>query len=218
MAARKMIKTQQPKLSIMRVIVLLISFFLFTNVHSQVREQMFLDSTLTQLKKQTTIEKNDLKVFSLLQRFYNEVLQSDKGELSPQTAQMINTYAEDKKTSNKHLLILFLMYQQHISETAAQGKNPNAAFQLACMNLLEKEFLSVYQKVPTIVYIYKAEALQSAGHNGEAKSVIETSLQKDPVSIPLKVYRYLDTKDEALKKDLVTNHSGHWMVQQFGIK
>lgn len=202
----------------MRVISVL-TFLLFTaNVYSQSKVDKFLDSTITHLKTQSQIDKNDLNVFSVLESFYNEVLQSDKGELSSETAQKINSYAADSKIKNKHLLILFLMYQEHISRTAAQGKSPNAEYQLACINLLEKEMLGIYQKVPTIVYIYKAEALQSAGYNDEAKSLIDTSLKKFPGSIPLKVYKYLGSRDEEIKRDLVKTHSEHWMVQQFGIK
>jgi hypothetical protein len=202
----------------MRAIAVLILFLFSANVYSQTRVKKFLDSTLSQLKTQSQTDKNDLNVFSLLESFYSEVLQSDKGELSPETAQKINTYARDGKIKNKHLLILFLMYQDHISQTAAQGKRPNAEYQVACINLLESEMQSIYQKVPTIVYIYKAEALHSSGRNSEAMSLVDASLKKNPTSIPLKIYKYLDSRDENIKRDLVENHSGHWMVQQFGIK
>ena len=144
--------------------------------------------------------------------------QSDKGELTTETAQKINTYVQDEKIKNRHLLILFLMYQEHITQTAVQGKTANIEYQLACINLLEKETQSTYQQVPTIIYIYKAEALQSAGHYDEAKSLIDASLSKAPNSVPLKVYKYLDSRNENIKKDLIKNHSTHWMVQQFGIK
>ncbi|RYE55631.1 MAG: hypothetical protein EOP48_09790 [Sphingobacteriales bacterium] len=110
------------------------------------------------------------------------------------------------------------MYQDHISQTAAKGRRPNVEYQLGCIQRLESELQTLYQKVPTIVYIYKAEALQSAGRMDEAKVLVAASLQKVPNSIPLKVYRYLDSKDEAIKKDLIQNHSEHWMVQQFAIK
>lgn len=202
----------------MRVIAFLVLFLFSAKVYSQSGVERFVDSTVADLKTQSKIDKNDLQLYSLLESFYTEALQSDKGELSPQTAQKINTYVADNKTKNKHLLILFLMYQEHISETAAQGKSPNSAYQLACISHLEKESIGVYQKVPTIIYIYKAEALQSAGRNDEAKALVEESLKKVPNSIPLKVYKYLGSKDDALKNDLVKNHSGHWMVQQFGIK
>ncbi|MGV3657056.1 MAG: hypothetical protein ACO1NX_03845 [Chitinophagaceae bacterium] len=208
----------QPQLHAMRAIAFFVLFLFSANAYSQPGIEQFLDSTVAHLKTQGRIDKSDVQVFSLLENFYTEALQSEQGELSATTAQKINTYVGDTKTGNRHLLILFLMYQQHISETAAQGKRPNVDFQVSCINLLEKEMLAVYQKVPTIVYIYKAEALQSAGRYDEARALVAASLKKDPASIPLKVYRYLDTKEEAIKNDLVKNHSAHWMVQQFRIK
>ena len=202
----------------MRVIIFL-SFFSFSaTLAAQSRAENFVDSTVNKLKTQSKTDNNDFRVFSILESFYNEALQSDEGELSQTTVQKINGYAKDGRIKNKHLLTLFLMYQDHISQTAARGKRPNTEYQLACIQRLETEMHNVYQKVPAIVYIYLAEALQSAGRVDEAKALIASSLEKVPNSIPLKVYKYLDSKDEELKKDLVLNHSKHWMVRQFGIK
>jgi len=199
--------------------IIFIPLFLFSvTAYSQSSEERFLDSTIAELKIQHKVDKNDQRIFMLLESFYSEVLQADKGNLSPQMVQKIGTYMKDNEVKNRHLLILFLMYQDHISETAAQGKRTNKAYQVACINLLEKEMSEVYGKLPTIVYIYKSEALRSAGRNEEARAVVEAGLKNSPASIPLKVYKYLDLKDEAIKNDLVKNHSGHWMVQQFGIK
>jgi hypothetical protein len=202
----------------MKVIPFLSLFFFSATVSAQSRVEIFLDSTLNQLKTQSKVDKNDFEVFSLLESFYGEALQSDEGELSQKTAQKINAFRTDDRIRNKHLLTLFLMYQDHISRTAAQGRRPNVEYQLACIQRVESEMQSVYQKVPTIVYIYKAEALQSAGRVDEAKAIVAASLEKFPNSVPLKVYRYLDSKDEAIRKDLAQNHSKHWMVRQFGIK
>lgn len=202
----------------MRITFLLFLFFFSVTVIAQSRVEIFLDSTVNQLKSQNAIDKNDYEVFSLLESFYNEALQSDEGELSQKTVEKINSYTTSGRIKNKHLLTLFLMYQDHISQTAAKGRKPNVEYQLACIQRLEREAQSLYVKVPTIVYIYKAEALQSAGRMNEAKALVAASLQKVPNSIPLKVYQYLDSKDEDIRKDLVQNHSKHWMVQQFAIK
>ena len=202
----------------MRITIFISLFFISTTIIAQSRVETFLDSTVSKLKSQSNVDKNDLEVFSLLESFYQEALQSNEGELSQKTAEKINAYARDGRIKNKHLLTLFLMYQDHISQTAAKGRHPNVEYQLGCIQRLESEVNSLYQKVPTIVYIYKAEALQSAGRTDEAKALVAASLQKVPNSIPLKVYRYLDSKDEAIKQDLTQNHSKHWMVQQFAIK
>jgi hypothetical protein len=202
----------------MKVILLFSLVTLSLTAHSQASVKRFLDSTLIQLKSQNTINRADAKVWSIFDAFYNEALQSDKGELSPATAQKINSYVSEKSLPNKHLLILFLMYQQHISETAASGKRPNTEFQVACISMLENEINSVYDRVPAIVYIYKAEALESAGLKSAASALVASSLIKYPTSIPLKVYRFLDSKDDALKRDLIINHPNHWMLEQFRIK
>lgn len=202
----------------MRVLIIILFSFLSISAYSQSSIEKYFDATVRELKAQSQIDKKDLAVYQLLESFYNETLQSDKGELTEATADKIHRYAAGKNVKNNHLLSLFLMYQEHISQTAAQGKRANLDYQLACINLLEKEMLLLYQKVPTIVYIYKAEALESAGRKDEATALVEASLKKDPASIPLKVYKYLGTKDETIKTDLATNHPGHWMVQQFKIK
>jgi hypothetical protein len=202
----------------MRVIIFLSFIFLSATLTAQSSAKNFVDSIVNKLKKQSKTDNNDVRVFSILESFYNEALQSDEGELSQITVQKINGYVNDGRIKNKHLLTLFLMYQDHISQTAARGKRPNTEYQLACIQRLETEMQNVYQKVPAIVYVYQAEALQSAGRVVEAKALIAASLEKVPNSIPLKVYRYLDSKDEELRKDLVLNHAKHWMVRQFGIK
>lgn len=202
----------------MKVVFVIMLFVCSFAAKAQSRIDMFLDSTLKELKTQGKVDETDLKVFVLLDRFYNEALQSDKGELTRETVGQINEYVAKAKAKNRHLLILFLMYQEYISSTAAQGNRADPNYQLAIINLLEREVTSIYDKVPIIVNIYKAEALQSAGLKNEAKDLIANTLKQYPNSIPMKVYRFLDTNDEGIKTDLLQHHSGHWMVQQFKIK
>ena len=52
----------------------------------------------------------------------------------------------------------------------------------------------------------------------EAKKEVLDGLNTYPNSIPLKVYHYLGTKNEEIKKDLITNHTNHWLVIQSNIK
>lgn len=203
----------------LKICLFSLAILLFIPVaHSQSSTEKTLDSTLHRLKSASGTDASDTRIFDLLQSFYNEALQADNGDLSQETVQHVNNYVADTKTKNRHLLMLFLMYQQHISQTTAKGEKPNSEYQVALTKLLEKEMNAIYGKVPTIVYIYKAEALQSHGKIEEAKAVIVKALKLYPDSVPLKVYRYLDTQDEQIKKDLVQNHSGHWLVKQNGIK
>jgi hypothetical protein len=173
----------------------------------------FLDSTFKALKATHGIDKSDMKVYELLDAFYDEALQSDAGEVTPSTRDRVHAYMDNEKALNKHLLILFLMYQEHVGDAAKHRRAPNPEFQVATIKLVEKEFESIYQKVPAIVYIYKAEALGGAGKDDEANAVVQSALKKYPNSIPLKVYSYMDTKSESMRKDLINNHSKHWMVQ-----
>jgi len=173
---------------------------------------------IEQLKSGTQSDKNDKTVLKLLNDFYEQVLQSDNGELNQNTLRTIQELYADHDAKNLQILSMFLAYQEHISESFGAGSEPDTTFQLNLLNDLESELDTVYGNIPVIVKIYKAEALNSAGQNQEYGELLRQSLIEFPNSVPLKVYSYLDTKDEKLKIDLIKNHSNHWMVQQFQIK
>ncbi|WP_123906549.1 hypothetical protein [Chryseobacterium sp. MYb7] len=175
-------------------------------------------SVLQKIKSQSKIDSNDKVVYDLMDEFYQKNLQADNDEVTPELTHRIQKAVSDPNTKNIHLLYLLLMYQQHISQTVAEGKNPNPVFQIETMHLLESETKEVYGKLPAIIYIFKAEALDSGQQKDEAKLTVANGLKEYPDSIPLKVYSYLNTKDEALRQDLIKNHPQHWMVQQFEIK
>ncbi|PZU15358.1 MAG: hypothetical protein DI622_12725 [Chryseobacterium sp.] len=170
------------------------------------------------LKKKSQIDKSDKTIYNLLTTFYEKNLQADQEEMAPEDIQQIEKLVSDPNTKNLHILMLFLMYQQHISKTAAVGKEPDADFQIETMNILENETKDIFGKIPAIIYIYKAEALESGHKKDESQNTILQGLKEYPDSIPLKVYSYLNTKDNTIKDDLIKNHSKHWMVQQFEIK
>lgn len=170
------------------------------------------------LKQEAKIDGNDKAVYNLLDEFYNKNLQADNDEMTSDTVEKIQRLATDPNTKNLHILMLFLMYQQHISQTAMVGKEPNSEFQIETMKLLEDETKNVYGKIPVIVYIYKYEALDSGKQEDLARATVAQGLKEYPDSIPLKVYSYLKSKDEKIKNDLVKNHPNHWMVKQFGIQ
>lgn len=176
------------------------------------------ESRLKQLRSETKIDNQDTAVFDLLGEFYTQALQSDVGELSPGMPKKIDKLYLNKKTKNRHLLLLFMAYQDHISQTAAVGKKPNTKFQVELMTDLAYEFKRIFNKIPAIIYIYKFEAYDTSGKNEEAAKIIDEGLTEYPDSVPLKVYKFLSSKDEAVKTDLLTNHPNHWMVKQFEIK
>ena len=173
---------------------------------------------IEQIKQDSKVDKNDRAVFNLLNDFYEQALQSDEGELKPEIPQRIKKLFEDKNTKNIQILKMFFAYQDHVSKAAAIGKRPNARFQVNLMNDLESEIKNTYDKIPALIYIYKSEALSSDGQNKEAAVVVTNGLAEYPNSTPLKVYKYLNTKDGGIKEDLLKNHPNHWMINQFGIK
>jgi hypothetical protein len=175
-------------------------------------------SFVQQIKKDAKIDTKDQTVLNLLTDFYEQILQSESGELQASMSERIQKLYADKDAKNLHILNLFLAYQEHISQTAVDGKVPDATFQNNLLDDLETELQSTFGVVPVIIKIYKVEALQSAGKFSESSALLAKSLQEFPKSVPLKVYSYLDTRNESLKKELLSEHASHWMVQQFQIK
>ena len=197
--------------------IILFLFLIFTlNSFSQKSEEYVKFSE--EIKRNSKSDKNDKTVFDLLNDFYEQVLQSDNGELNQNTIRKIEELYADHNAKNLQILSLFLAYQEHISETVSTGRKPNIDLQLDLLNDLENELKEVYNKVPVIVIIYKAEALNSAGQSQKYSELLKQSLIEFPDSVPLKVYSYLDTKNEELKLNLIKKHSNHWMLKQFQIK
>jgi hypothetical protein len=197
---------------------LVLFFLFFLGIHAFSQTAAAAKEVFEKIKKESQIDGNDKTIYNLLDEFYDKNLQAENDEMTPETIERIQKLASDSTTKNIHILILFLMYQQHISQTAAVGKKPNPDFQIATIKLLEDETKSVYGKIPAIVYIYKYEALDSGEKKDEAKAVAIQGLKEYPDSVPLKVYSYMTTKDESIKNDLIKNHPNHWMVKQFEIK
>ena|SRR6218665_34131 len=193
--------------------ITILLLFIISNAIAQPNE-----SRISQLRKGIKIDNQDKAVFDLMNDFYEQALQSDLGELKSEMPQKINKLQQNKKTRNRHLLLMFVAYQDHISQTAAVGKRPNKKFQVELMTDLAYEFKNIYSKIPAIIYIYKFEAFDTSGQREEAAKIIDEGLAEYPDSVPLKVYKFQVSKDEAIKTDLITNHPNHWMVKQFEIK
>lgn len=197
---------------------LFLLFLLFIGLNIPAQTAAAAKEVFEKIKKESKIDGSDKTVYNLLDEFYTKTLQAENDELNTETIEKTQKLVSDPDTKNLHILMLFLMYQQHISQTAAVRKTPDAGFQMATMKLLEDELRNIYGKVPAIVYIYKYEALESGNKKEEAKAAALQGLKEYPDSIPLKMYVYLSTNDEAIKNDLLKNHANHWMVKQFGIK
>lgn len=197
---------------------LVLILFIFTNLNLFAQNNPSVKDIYPEIKKQSKIDKSDKTVYNLLTTFYEKNLQADQEEMTPEDIQQIERLVTDPNTKNLHILMLFLMYQQHISKTAAVGKKTDPDFQIETMNILESETKEIFGKVPAIIYIYKAEALESGNRKEDSQNTITQGLKEYPDSVPLKVYSYLNTKDSTIKNDLIKNHAKHWMVRQFDIK
>lgn len=202
--------------TLMKNLILTILFCFSINAFAQSNPP--IKETLQKIKAQSKIDPDDKVVFNLLDEFYQKSLQAETDEMTPETIQKIQKIASDPSTKNLHILMLLLIYQQYISQKIMAKKVPDPKFQIEVITLLENEVKDVYGKIPAIVYIFKAEALDNDQKKEEVKTTVANGLKEYPDSVPLKVYSYLNTKDEALKNDLIKNHANHWMVQQFDIK
>lgn len=197
---------------------LIFIFLLFAGLNISAQTAAAAKEVFEKIKKESKIDGSDKAVYHLLEEFYAENLQAENDEMSDETIEKTQKLASDPDTKNLHILMLFLMYQQHISQTAAVGKKPNPEFQMATMRLLEDEIRCIYGKTPAIIYVYQYESLSAGNKKEEAKATAIQGLKEYPDSVPLKVYTYLSNNDEAIKNDLLKNHSNHWMVKQFGIE
>ncbi|MEF9480074.1 hypothetical protein OWR28_22275 [Chryseobacterium sp. 1B4] len=79
-------------------------------------------SVLQNIKSHSKIDSQDRAVYNLMDEFYQKNLQADNDEVTPELAHRIQKAVSDPNTKNIHLLYLLLMYQQHISQTVAEGK------------------------------------------------------------------------------------------------
>ena len=200
----------------MKKTVLLLFFLL--SIHAFSQTAAAAKEVFEKIKKESKTDGNDTTIYNLMDEYYEQNLQAENDEMNPETIEKFRKLASDPETKNRHLLMLFLMYQQHISQTSASGRKPNSDFQIETMKLMKEEIQNVYGKIPATIYIYQYEALEGGERKEEAKTVATQGLKDYPDSVPLKVYTYLNTKDETLKNDLIQHHFNHWMVRQFQIK
>ncbi|RWX02423.1 tetratricopeptide repeat protein [Flavobacterium cerinum] len=213
---------KQPVQFVIPLLIKTVFLLLFLNTSNLCAQ----DDLVTQTKLQFTEVNNaaitdgkDLRIYNLLENFYNEVLQDEKGELSEKTVATIYELLDNDAVPNWNILFMFMTYQQHISETAAVGKQANIEFQLLATDLLVKECLKIYKKLPAVVAIYQGEAFMSAEKTDQAISIYKKLLIEKPNCVPAKIYIYMLSNDAAEKDkifaDLSKNNPNHWMVMEF---
>ncbi len=194
--------------------------FLFLIISSTISfsQSTNFDSLLIQydsLKKGMITDSKDKEIFNLLENLCSESLQDETGELKKKTIKKHTQLTNNQKLKNRSILFLFNAYQKHISETSSKGIKSDAQYQEKIINLLSFECISIYNKIPEIVYIYMGESMMNNNDIENAIQHFNLALEFYPKSIPMKIYKYLLDKDNntSLKRELVKKHSKHWMVK-----
>lgn len=161
----------------------------------------------------------DLKVYNLLESFYKEALKTDDGELTQGTVDDITKLMETPNLPNGNILQIFLMYQGYIAEMDEAKQPMDPDFQLLATDVLVKESTKIYKKVPTIITIYRGEALMSGEKTTEARTLFKNLLVAQPDCIPAKIYSYLLSENEAEREQIAAalkkERPNHWMVKDF---
>lgn len=180
----------------------------FSQENSGIKEMI---NTLT---KNEIRDSTDKTIYHLMDELFQGILQSDNLNVSQETIAKIDKIMKSDQVKNKHLLMLFLLYQNVVGQSAQSGtSNPQA--QLEILRTLSNEYSNLYNQIPVIIYIYLAEAYKANKQHEEVVKTLNVSRKLYPDAIPLKVYQYMETKDETLKADILKNHKDHWLVKQY---
>jgi len=171
------------------------------------------------INKTAVTNSKDLKVYNVLEVFYKEALKTDDGELTQGTIDDITKLMEAPETPNLNILQIFLMYQGYIAEMDEAKQPMDPEFQLLTTNVLIKESAKIYKKTPTIITIYRGEALMSGEKTTEARALFKDLLVSQPDCVPAKIYTYLlsenETERNQLSAALKKERPNHWMVKEF---
>jgi len=193
----------------------IIPFFCFSQGSlSQAAAQQY-----TVINDNAFIDRDDLRIFNLFEKFYQETLNSDKGEMSAKTVDEIKTIMADNNFPNRNLLEILLMYQDQLRLMAERNEKPNSSFQILTTDVLATQSEKIYGKVPVLIQIYKGETFMVAYMDDKAQSIFKEILVTNTDCIPARVYNCILTKDKAEKKRLLDalkkERPNHWMVKQF---
>ncbi len=186
------------------------SLFVTSTIFAQTKKNL-IEKTFDNIKSKTKVDKSDSTCFILTQKMYDEVLQNEISEFKKSTIEEINEFQKNRKSKNTYLFTALMFYQEVITKSAEQ-KVLKPGLQRDIVNYLESEFLYVYNKIPTIVYIYKVETLNLFEDKAELKKYIDEGLKNYPNSIPLKYYSYKYLKEQTYKEELMKINKKHWLV------
>ncbi len=190
--------------------IVILSLFLTSTILAQTKKNI-IEETFDNIKSKTKIDKNDSTCFYITQKMYHDVLQNEISEIQKSTINEINEFQKNRKSKNTYLFTALLFYQEIITKSAEQ-KVTKPELQRDIINYLEKEFLYIYNRIPTIIYVYKVETLNLLEDKTELKKYIDEGLKNYPNSTPLKYYSYLFLNEQTYKEDLMKINKKHWLI------
>ncbi len=190
--------------------IFVVSLFLTSTIFAQTKKNI-IEETFDNIKSKTKVDKSDSTCFNLTQKMYDEVLQNEISEFKKSTSEEINEFQKNRKSKNTYLFTALMFYQEIITKSAEQ-KALKPELQRDIVNYLEKEFLNVYNKMPTIIYVYKVETLKLFEDKAELKKYIDEGLKNYPNSIPLKYFSYKYLNEQTYKEELMILNKKHWLV------
>jgi hypothetical protein len=191
-------------------ILFLLFTFLTLTIFAQTKKNI-IEETFDNIKNKSKVDKSDSTCLKLTQKMYDEALQNEISELSNSTIDGIKKFENSRKSKNTYLFSALMFYQEVITKSAEEKKF-KPELQRDLINYLEKEFLYVYNKVPTIIYVYKVETLNLFKDKTELKKYIDEGLKNYPNSIPLKYYSYKYLNEQIYKEDLMKLNKKHWLI------
>ncbi len=194
----------------MKTYLLILALFFSLTSYSQ--DANIIEKSFNEMKRNTKVDNTDSTCFKLMQKMYDEVLQNNNSGFTKLTINEIKKYQSAKKSKNTYLFSALMFYQEVIGKSL-ELNSVNPALQRDVVNYLEKESISLYNKIPNIVYVYKVETLNLLNDKTELKKYIDEGLKHYPNSIPLKYYSYVFLKDETYKEELLKLNKVHWLVQ-----
>ncbi len=163
------------------------------------------------LVKVNSSQENHKEAFLILQKYYEELLQLPIDKSGKDITRLCFVSYDTDLYLNENAEIYPVISTEDIRPYMGQSK------EVFTTEPINNDYLAVYEHC--IRFTEKKESyINSNGQTKESAELIDSSLKTFPNSVPLKVYKYLDTKNDQIKQDLVRNHSNHWMIHQFGIK
>ncbi|MCU7695264.1 hypothetical protein ACFSPU_12195 [Haoranjiania flava] len=193
----------------MKNYLFIIATLFSTVVYSQDRN--IIEKTFNEIKRNSKVDKNDFTCYNLMQKMYDEVLQSENSELKESTITAIKKYENSRKSKNTYLFATLMFYQNVITKSANE-KVVKPELQRDLINYLENELIEIYGKIPAIIYVYKVETLSLFDDKTEMKKYIDEGLKNYPNSIPLKYYSYKYLNEQTYKEELLKINKKHWLI------